>query len=547
MALTIHGQTDSLRLAARDGNALSASPSSTKVSAVAQALRARAAPLPWTGLSPLAGTATSNIGYTFLRAPVDSYTTVPGASPAFSFMGSNATTVSYQLMGMPTAQNAAWGAMGAMSACRGMEAAQRVGDEEGERAAKASLARNIFQGAGGAAFLPYRILATVAAVNNTSSASFAAPTALGKATFGTLTIGTAAFGGMYALLSVECALSVHEINKFLAKFEACPDDAAKYQFLRDSLEVTESEMAEIRAIKPDLLRKEAICHAGKELLAIADALRKSDNHDLLQVCDPLLVSYLKEMGLVDSTLDEIRKTLPSTQSECEIIFKKMVADQITRPEAFLVEMGLQVKAAKLKAKKEMILGRLIGADLVKVVREKTLPESEIVKAVAVKVQENKVLTSAELAIYLVGFVATVLALAFLTGGWGLAVAFILYLFVAVGMMITDGARLHQAIKSGEVAKWDTKIITFNMVLITLMMIASLVVTCVFFPPAIFPILMALLIWAGGVGVNGYALYKAKEAQNKKAASVIEPDSALLARQQEEYRQFLLQLMAYSRS
>jgi hypothetical protein len=442
----------------------------------------------------------------------------------------------YPIQGLTSFFNFFQGIFVMMKAAARYRYCQSLGHKKGMELANVEWSRGLSQLAGGAAYGICRGLTLGALLihgPNVDISWINVPTFLGRASaWAGAIIGTFFFSVFYLLLAAQCGYLGIRGYIFKQKLETAEKP---FEFLEKKLDVSEAhilekyrkecvktlfgkdaaEKIEAKIKAKGELSKEEILDLRKhyeEKFLDGDAVERIDD----AVDDKLLndATFFGTLGL-KKCLQECGLN-PLKEGGYEKVLSKIYSDEQ------LKQIALSSKVALLRVKKEDKLAELSsGRALNRLKKVLSKPEEDqsekamnktvakIKSAISSQNWSNGILAG----LCLLGLAVTVVSL-FFTGG---AVFFFItmgFIAVAVGMLGADGYCLHQALKSGENAPYDRKIMWASIAL-SILLLAAVIVLSVLFHFALAPILIASVICLGTVATNGTSLYFSHKNEKKR--------------------------------
>jgi hypothetical protein len=468
-------------------------------------------------------------------------TAVGGIPAEFSQSDFFANSPFYPIAGITTFFNFFQGIFSMMKSGAGYHYYQATGDKKRMALAATDWARALVQTSGGLAYGVYRGLTLSALLIHGPSVDtswITVPTFLGRASaLAGGIIGSFFFGVFYAILGLQCAYQYRRGRSLLQKLEQAEDPLA---FLEKKVQATEAHVLinERQKALKDLYGGE-IAKQIEEKVRAGGPLSKEEELSRRKFFEEVILDK-NAVQRIDAAVDD--KLLKDAIFFGTIGLKKCAEELHLGPlrehadyEQALLQMmskkklkqvALAKRVALLREKKEEKLAALSDdrsvKKLQKVIARPTKQREEksiqkVVEAIKTNLRSNYRLNSIVSILCVMGIVATVLSL-FFTGGIPLFAVSLLLVSVSIGMIGTDGYFLHQALKSGEAAPYDRKIM-WGSIAIALGAFALIVGLTVCFHFAIAPIVFAAVVCAGTVITNGVSLYHSHASERKRKKKV----------------------------
>ena len=344
----------------------------------------------------------------------------------------------YQAQGITTAQYFPLSIIRFYLAYHRLLQAERVGDVEGQKLAKADMATKLFSIAGGLSYAIARPLSLAATITHVSASGFNAPTQLGSAAFAVPTVGIWLFCIAGAISSVKSGWSIYKGLNLQSKLAKIEGEQDKIAYLKSLLEPTAEELEQIKAASDKELQEEALKQGTEELFSLVKELSEEPNSNI----QALSLKQCRKL------LEELTPSVPGDK---------------------IIEQGIKVRLANLRLKKELQLARIIGDEGVKMIKTGRNPIVTL-DTIDLHIDGQRIISWLNIAANVfntIGVILAIVVLVWVTGGFGLlALSYIAavasFLYGGTGLIL-DAYACKKGLETAKPGPWDKGLLTVGVI------------------------------------------------------------------------------------
>ena len=364
----------------------------------------------------------------------------------------------------------------------------------------------IVQAGAGTAYLGIRVASVAANILPTNETLPAMSNILGY-------IGNGLFAILYVIFSIAAGLKLYQGAKLRNKVTAQGDSSAQLQYLQNRVNVTGGNALSHLAKKwkeADLAK--LMNDSGLSAAELQDLFAEAHQvtggvgeKEVFMEClkEAALKKHLEKVA-VGQLVKEV-KGLNKPTADLETFIRKVyTVEDLTR-------IGLDHEIHKMQERREAKLSRFVGETGLKKIKECDLTNAAKVQEVMTDVHGAMDKTrNVNIALLVVSIIATLAMVAscILTGGVGAIIIMAILFAVSFAFIGIDGYFLHEAMKNGDPAANDKKLLLISSVASVVMMGAALAITSAL-SLGIIPLVIAAVVGVVWFGVTLYAIHNSK--------------------------------------